>query len=173
MATTMDPSIWLALIAAVSTAIVSPVIVAVVANWNRASERVADYARQDAVAARAEKNAAALLERQDKAAKLLLESNKIVEETARISNGKLDVIHTLVNSNMTSAMQSELDATGRELAMMLEVIELKKVSGLQPTEEVISALGATRGKIVELQAMLADRRKQSELVATMQNKHET
>ena len=70
----------------------------------------------------------------------------------------------LVNSSLTGAMQSEAEAVVRELAMMLEVVELKKSMGKEPTVEVLAAIDATRAKIAELQAKLADRLKQTRIV---------
>lgn len=75
----------------------------------------------------------------------------------RIANNKLDLIHSLVNSNMTAALQSELDATVRELAMMKEVIELKRAMGIEPSPEVLSAITSTQTRINELLAVIRDR----------------
>jgi hypothetical protein len=94
------------------------------------------------------------LQRQDKVADLLAEVN---ENT----NSKLDTIHVLVNSNMTAAMQAELDATIRELAMMKEVISLNRAAGRSPAVEAISALDMTQAKISELKSQLADRARQT------------
>jgi hypothetical protein len=75
----------------------------------------------------------------------------------RSVNGKLNTIHTLVNSNMTASMQAELDATMRELAMMHEVIDLKRVAGHEPTPGALDAITFTEGKIADLRARLDDR----------------
>lgn len=72
-------------------------------------------------------------------------------------NRKLVVIHTLVNSNMTAHMQSELEATVRELAMMREVARLHEEAGRDPTEETRSAMDLTRERVAELRAVLGDR----------------
>lgn len=72
-------------------------------------------------------------------------------------NRKLVVIHTLVNSNMTAHMQSELEATVRELAMMREVARLHEEAGRDPTEETRSAMDLTRARVAELRAVLDDR----------------
>jgi hypothetical protein len=70
---------------------------------------------------------------------------------------RLHVIHALVNSNMTAHMQSELDATVRELAMMREVARLHEDAGRDPTEETITAIELTEHKVAELRAVLRDR----------------
>lgn len=140
----------------------------------RREEKQEDWARQDKVAEQAERAAALLLERQDavaaqaaEAASLLLDANERVAETAAVTNGKLDVIHTLVNSNMTAAMQAELDATVRELAMMHEVIDMKRAAGAEPSVAALAAVEATATKIDELQVTLADRLKQNEKVEAL------
>ena len=71
--------------------------------------------------------------------------------------GKLNEIHVLVNSNMTASMQAELDATQRELAMMHEVIDLKRVNGHEPTPVALEAIIFTEAKIADLRARLNDR----------------
>jgi hypothetical protein len=92
------------------------------------------------------------------AAELLVKSNAVVAETAKVTNVKLDVIHTLVNSSMTAAMQAELDATIRELAMMHEIVELKEAAGKKPLPVAERAITLTEGRIAELEHQLADRR---------------
>lgn len=87
----------------------------------------------------------------------------LITNATRTTNYKLDVIHTLVNSNMTAAMQAELDATVRQLALMREVTELKKTAGHDPSEETLAALELTRVKISELRAVLRDRLRQATL----------
>lgn len=96
-------------------------------------------------------------ERQDRASRRLTTANEKAAETARTVNDKLDVIHTLVNSNMTSAMQSELDATMRQLALMHEVVELRRADGQAPTSVALDAITDTEAKVAEMRAVLEDR----------------
>ena len=158
----LESSVQLALIVAIP-AIVSPLLLAWINDRTqrkaklleaaiRRQEKLEDYARQDRVAT------------------ALATNNRIVEQANRQTNTKLDVIHTLVNSNMTAALQSELDATKREMVMMIEVIDLKKASGKLPSEEALHAVELTQAKIAELQATLADRLKASDEVARIQGK---
>src|SRR5688572_18678682 len=86
-----------------------------------------------------------------------------VVNASDITNEKLDTIHILVNSNMTAAMQAELDATVRELAMMREVISLNKAAGRKPSAEAIAALEMTQEKINELRSQLEDRGRQARI----------
>lgn len=160
--------IWLAVVASISAAITStiaPILLGYFTYRQRRQEKRDEYERTDAVAAKAEEVAQQAAE----AARLLIESNKEVATIARQAaaktsaasaktDGKLDEIHTLVNSNMTAAMQGELLATERELAMMAEVIDLKRAQGQQPTVEVLAALEVTKARVVELLTTLAERR---------------
>jgi hypothetical protein len=65
-------------------------------------------------------------------------------------NAKLDIIHGLVNSNMTASMQAELDATRRELVWMKAVPS--------PDEAAVSAIALTEGHIAELETAIAERK---------------
>lgn len=174
----MTDAIWLALIVAIPPTVAS-VVVAPLTIWLtnignrkvkeaeaaiRHQERVEDNARQDLIAQRAADTAEQAAAKAAEAASLLLAANERVANTAKVTNNKLDVIHTLVNSNMTAAMQAEYDATVRELAMMREVIALKKVAGHQPSAEAVNALTATETKIAEMRASLDDRLKQAKVV---------
>ncbi len=133
--------VWIALIVGV-VSMASPLLLAMVTNINANKNKRIDWAREDAVAARAAKVAITLQDSNDK------------------TNTKLDVIHTLVNSNMTAAMQAEHDATVRELAMMREVAALHQNAGQRPSVDTLAAIKSTEDKIAELQAALKDRLKQ-------------
>ncbi len=138
------------LVVAVTATVVSPLILAVITNSQHRRDRKEDWRRQDEVRDQAAK-----------AAELLIISNNSTTNIANATNRKLDIIHTLVNSNMTAAMQAELDATVREVAMMKEVIALNIAAGRSPSSESEAAIKLTQGKINELKAALKDR-----LVAT-------
>jgi hypothetical protein len=132
--------------------VTSPLFLSYLNNRQRRDERREDYARQDAVA-----------EQAAEAARLLLESNKRVAATAVITNGKLDVIHTLVNSNMTAAMQAELDRTQEVLVMLREVIALNEAAGRAASPETLARIDATERKVGELVAALNDRLTQTRI----------
>lgn len=95
-----------------------------------------------------------------------------VVNASDITNEKLDTIHILVNSNMTAALQAELDATVRELAMMKEVIALNRAAGRAPSNEASKALEMTQAKIRELTAQLNDRLRQTRIADLKQEKEE-
>ncbi len=154
------------------------------ADWKR-QDAVADQAavaaellleRQDAVAHKADlvavqaaEAAKLLLERQDAvadqaavAAELLVVANERVAKSAEEQAGKLDQIHTLVNSNMTASMQGELDATVAQAVLLEEVIEMRREAGKEPSPETEAALVLTKKKVEELRAALDDRVKNTE-----------
>src|SRR5678815_862241 len=123
----------------------------------RSEEKAEDYARQDEVAARAERGAERLIERQDiaaaqadKAAKLLLSSNESVAAVAKSQDAKLEQIHILVNSSMTLEMQKGLTAHKTALALLLR---------LAPEEK--AQIDATQLLIHDLEIQLAERLKQT------------
>ena len=190
----MDPTVIVTLALAVVTSIfasiTAPLILAHRTERMHREDQLADYQRQDKVAAEAAKTARAtaeqvrdVAEQAAEAASILraaqAESIRRTDEVARLAaqqaevttarlddtNSKLDVIHGLVNSTLSAALQSELDALVTSLAMMHEVIDLKKAGGHEPTEEAVIAFQATEAKIAELRATLADRLKQAEVIA--------
>lgn len=98
------------------------------------------------------------------AARLLVASDARATRDNKVTNGKLDVIHTLVNSNTTTLMRNEFDAITREAALMREVVTLNKAAGHQPSAATIAAIEATDRKIRELETALADRSTQDVIV---------
>jgi hypothetical protein len=141
--------IWLAAIAAIAgmaSGIIAPIALAIIANRARSQEKREDWERQDAVAAQAAE-----------AAKLLLAANERVAKSTQATNGKLDVIHGLVNSNMTAALQDQLDTNIREVALMREVVALHRAQGRDPSKEALEAITLSEGKIGELRSQIADR----------------
>ena len=164
-------SLWAALAVAVTTTVVAPMLTTWQASRTRRAERLDDYARQDMVAEKAERVADLLMQRQNAAAaeashvaQRLLVTNEIVAKTSKETIEKLDIIHTLVNSNMTAAMQSEFDATSRELAMMMEVLELKRAAGHQPSPASLGAIEAAKSNLDELGAALRDRKRNQDQI---------
>jgi hypothetical protein len=178
---------------AIFASITAPAILLHRTEAQHREDRDADWKRQDAAAlklqqtqdaqaaaaeevarraAQAAENLAAsqkdIADRAAQAATDLVASQKLTASTLldanNKTNGKLDVIHTLVNSNMTTAMENELVSAERELAMMQEVIELKRTLLRQePTIEALAAIEASKSKIAELVAALRDRAGQSRL----------
>ncbi len=139
-----NTAVLTALIVAIPTVLSStfvPLTYAWMTNRARQQEKREDFARQDVVAAR------------------LLAANERVANDTKVTNTKLDTIHTLVNSNMTAAMQAELDATTRELAVIRELIAVKQGIGQSPSVDALAAERAAHDKIAELTVVLTDRKK--------------
>lgn len=141
-------------------ATVTPILLASLTARNRRREKELDWARQDDVATRIKTTAEALVI-----------SNRTVasaaKDTAEKLGGKLDQIHTLVNSKMTEEMQSRLLSMRRELAGLLEIVSLKSVAGRQPSAEALEAIRDTKAAIVELELILNERDRQT-IVANKQ-----
>lgn len=113
--------------------VLSPAVVALVAAMvNRQLQRDT-WARQDQQAAQA-------------------------KERDQGIKAQLDVVHTLVNSGMTAAKQSEYDALARDLASMTALYLL------QPTPEMTVAMQVSKEKIAALRAELDERQKQAKLI---------
>jgi len=128
-------NVWIAVLAAVFAAVatvVGPVVLAITNGRQRTREKREDWARQDEVAAR------------------LLRANAVTDK-------KLDIIHGLVNSSLTSAMRSELEASERVVVLMEEVIRLNREGGREPSDISVVTLHTMKAKIKELRANLNDR----------------
>ena len=123
-------AIFVAVMVAVAST-VSPLLLAFLTGKQRREEREAEWARQDQIHAR------------DKADQ---------EASNEKINGKLEVIHTLVNSNMTAALKAEYDGAVREVMLMRE---LGRPAGV---------IADADAKIAELRSVLEDRLRQTDLV---------
>jgi hypothetical protein len=146
--------VWLALIGlatVILTGTVSPILVGWFAARRDRRNKKEDYARQDAVANQAAEAARLLADRQDaaaqkaaEAARLLLAANERVAKTASVTNETLDRVeelsvktHGLVNSEKTRGLETQE-------ALLLEVIELKKVNGQKPLDSTVAHLKAVQ-----------------------------
>lgn len=158
------------------TAVTAPLLLLfLTARANRKS-KAEDYARQDAVVEAAQKAndqiakaanlvAEKLLEhqKQDRAANRvvtdrLIASDERAAAAAASTDEQLGVIHKLVNSQMTSALQAELDATIREATLMHELSAIKEANGLAPSPGAITAMAVAEAKIAELRITIAARK---------------
>jgi hypothetical protein len=135
--------------------VVAPSVLALIQNYFRRGEKKLDWEREDAVAEKARE-----------AAKLLLASNERVAQTSKETNGKLDVIHGLVNSQMTASMESDLASNVAQEVLMKELMSVKIHRGKKPLKEAETALALIRSKITELQSKLGDRKAAAERMAS-------
>lgn len=146
--------------------LIGPLVLAWLTDQQRKRDKQHDEERQDALAIKQAARDRLLAAKADQvavkaeeAAALLKSNTAIVIEQTKATTEKLDVIHGLVNSNMTRALQSEYDAVVRELAMMNEVVALKRSVGgyAEPSDDTLAAIKATEAKIAELSATLIER----------------
>lgn len=128
--------------------VLGPGILAVVTYWLGRQTKQDDWARQDEVASRAEAASRALLDATNRAAEEQLEATKRVGEAATANLALTQVVHTLVNSNLTSSMQAELAA-------------LKSLALLDDAPERATAVAQAPARIAELEAQLAERATQA------------
>jgi hypothetical protein len=83
-------------------------------------------------------------------------SRRLAENQADTSS-RLDVIHTLVNSTLSAALQAQLDASRRELVTMLENVELQQATGRAVSDERKAEVATLRRQVGELSAAMMTR----------------
>lgn len=85
---------------------------------------------------------------------------ELVASAAEQTDNKLTVIHSLVNSQMTTALENELAEIISRVALMHEVIDLKRTTGKEPTVEALEAIIVAGVRIDALKKILAEREEQ-------------
>lgn len=146
----MSEGLWLA-----ASGILTALIV-VVGGWFQShltakqlrESKAQDYARQDAVAAKAAE-----------AAELLLAANERVARQTLEASAKLDQIHELVNSNLSAQMMEAHAALLQQAVLMREVVALHKASGRNASSSAMEAIHIIESRAAELGAQLNDRAK--------------
>lgn len=113
----------------IASTFVSPLILARLHQ----REKNEDHKRQDEVAKQAREAAALLLAEQQKTARLLLESNKVVAQSAAGVKSDLHAIYSFVNSDKTEAMV-------RERALLLEIVALRRQGGEDPGADILAEI---------------------------------
>lgn len=168
----MNETVSVAIIVAIGT-FLSPLLMVVLQWLLKRSERREDRAREDLVAERVEtaaKAAGAVAHQAAEAATLLLTSNKIVAETAKVvakeTIGKLDVLtsvaketHGLVNSQYTTVLKAKLDALETGVVLMKEIVAMNKAAGRDPNGGAATEIRSATAKINELKELIAQRLK--------------
>lgn len=180
-------NVLLALIAAftgMATGIIAPILISYMDTRARRADKAQDWARQDAVAAQAREAASLLLERQEavaaqarEAAKLLLASNERTEgyavdqlkattAGAQETADKLDtiktqgeMIHKLVNSQLSAAIQAERDALAGQLVALKDLVKIRKLGGILPSAESLEVINVIEKRLLELESTLDKREK--------------
>jgi len=163
----IETAVYLSAIAAFAS-IGGPLISSLIAERNRAKRTKEDYDRQDLVAAIAkaekEEDRKRLDEAREKAEKVaadLIESNKKVAATAKEQGAQLSQIHILVNSEKTAGMERELLTVRTTVIALEELADLKRASGKEPSESALQQIETSKKQRAELEALLADRLKQT------------
>jgi hypothetical protein len=139
-----DAAVSDTIIVALLVSIISPTIVGVMTAWTSSRSRKQDWA---SLLAAAQKES---IERTDEVARLAAERDTRMAE-------QLKDIHTLVNSDMTAARQSELDQTRLVLTMTEKVIALDEAAGRAASASDLEAVATAKDRVEELRVMLADR----------------
>jgi uncharacterized membrane protein YhiD involved in acid resistance len=159
-----DESIALITLGAASVAAVAPIASLLVTWMIRSREKKVDWERQDKVAAKAEDAATAVRQRQEavaaqvaEAARLLLEAQAETSRQNAETQGKLNQIHTLVNSNLTREMQDRLIALMGQVYLTKEIIRVNQMNNIEPNDETKASLRNLEAVVAGLQASLAER----------------
>ena len=142
---------WLPILA-LTAAFTSPLLLAWLNGRQRSADKKEDWRREDQVAA-AKK-----------------EADKVLIKTTKEHGAKLDQIHTLVNSNMTIALENELKAYRSNLVLLQAEAYRQERDGIPTFIEAHAAAQEMKANIGELETQLQDRR---EVTARAQMQLET
>lgn len=156
----MDPAIWIALFAglvAISGSTIAPFLMA-----NAASKRDAIKSKLDAEIRREDKEQD--YARQDEVARRLYEYTRTQAQANKLITDKIDVVHTLVNSNLTLAKESELKALVALAQMTREISDLRIANHLPENPHTVQGLLEMDNAVAVLRAEIAERKRQTELV---------
>lgn len=79
-----------------------------------------------------------------------------------VQSAKIEQVHELVNSRMTEEMQENLDAQKTILILLQEAVDLAREHNIPVSKEATDRIILLRAKIVEKEAQLGDRKRQTE-----------
>jgi len=177
----MSDIVLVAIVVATSSVIVG-VVPVILNNRQRAKDRAEDRADRALVAAqvaeaaqKAEQVAAEARQtvresriRTDEVARLAEQTALGVTQQLNVLGEGVERVHKLVNSDMTAARRDELIGAKKMLEALLRNVELQQVAGIEPSQEDLALIEATRARIDELEAILADRLVQQRAVEAQQ-----
>jgi hypothetical protein len=153
----MDPAVIVTLVVSVAgvifASVTAPLILARRTDRIHREDQLADYKRQDMVAAAA--HAAAMAAQtaataaQTQAAATDVKLDDLAEQTKRI--------HTLVNSDMTAARQEELNQAESVIVITQRVIKMTADKGLPVDAADAAILAHAKERRDQLEMILADR----------------
>lgn len=154
-------------VAVVIASVVGPLLLSALNGRQQRGLKQQDWDRQDAVAFAAAQRDEELKVRQEEvaakaeeAARLLLASNKEALEANQQIGGQLRVIHGLVNSSLTAAIQDTYDQSS------LLLLALKAIDKANPTPEGKEAMVQAEAKMTALATTIADRNAAAALMAS-------
>lgn len=140
----MTADLLLPIVLAVVVSVIAPLLMSWQVNRSRREEKKEDWARQDLIALQAQE-----------AAELLVMSNAKIAAATEATNAKIDnvaitanVIHTLVNSEMTRVLKLQLVALQSQLVLLKNG---PQINGVVATTVDVET------QIDELQVVLAER----------------
>jgi hypothetical protein len=143
-----------ALIAGLAAPLSGVITVLILGRQNRQTTQQ-NWRREDLVAARAAE-----------AAQALIESNKVVAEAAEENAAKtfsqLTQIHTLVNSNMTAAMEDALASKLGHLVALEQVLVMQRDTD-EPVTDTLREIQKTKEDIARRRVELQDRLRQTKI----------
>lgn len=130
---------------------------------NRRIEKEQDWKRQDDVAARAAEASRLMLSSQAATTVAQEETTRANAVTRQETSSQLSAIHTLVNSNLSTAFQAELNSTRRELIALREIMAIKTASGSPPDADALAIIEVAERRVIELEEILEERRRKDAL----------
>jgi len=174
--------IWILPFAVLIAGVVGPLLLSKMNAKQRVAERAEDWKRQDEVARKVEEaatraaevavevkatagRAEVVAQRAESAVENAQETQHAIVAQGAATAQKLDVIHTLVNSNLMAAVQGEYDANVERLATLLELIDLKRANGREPSPETLEAVTVVQARLANLRVNLAERQQQQQEAA--------
>lgn len=156
----MDTTVWIAIVG-ISGPVLMVIVTAIMRQWEKKEE----HARQDAVVEAAKMANESLVDGQKEAARLLVSNNKQVALLGRETRDNLGVIQHQLNSEKTETRRGALDSCIAQLALMKEVVDLKKSAGHEPTIEAAAAIIALEKRVLDMSEDLIRREKNDEIAA--------
>ena len=84
-------------------------------------------------------------------------TSKRLDANQAATTARLNVIHTLVNSTLTAALQAQLDSTRRELTLLAELADVQCDAGRPISADRLTSIGLLRRHITELESAMAER----------------
>lgn len=139
--------------------VITPIVIAVIGYFQIQASRRADAAATLAAAKAEEVKEAA------KEAKSAAEAVRTtLRETTSGTNSKLDVIHSLSNSALTSSMKNQLASAMREVVILHEMQDLREVQNLKPSSAAKLAIEVATAHILELQKTIQERESQQRII---------